>query len=162
MPNFTRGGTPNEWVEHEAVAPGAVLDGVCHEGDRLHGRVHRELITPARLETVHSRIVKRCRPPAPSLCSSLATWGSEFFVGSYRLIVLSNGDPDMLETAKHHHGIAFDDVISVAVANAFKPHVATYTKAAELAGDRRGLGRREAARAREPRLKPNGWYCLKH
>jgi hypothetical protein len=43
---------PNERVEHEAVAPGAVLDGVCHEGDRLHGRVHRELITPARLETV--------------------------------------------------------------------------------------------------------------
>ena len=54
----------------------------------------------------------------------------------YRLIVLSNGDPDMLETAKQHHGIAFDDVISVAVANAFKPHVATYTKAAELAGVR--------------------------
>jgi 2-haloacid dehalogenase len=56
--------------------------------------------------------------------------------GRYRLIVLSNGDPDMLETAKHHHGIAFDDVISVAVANAFKPHVGTYTKAAELAGVR--------------------------
>jgi 2-haloacid dehalogenase len=56
--------------------------------------------------------------------------------GRYRLIVLSNGDPDMLETAKHHHGIAFDDVISVAVANAFKPHVATYIKAAELAGVR--------------------------
>jgi FMN phosphatase YigB (HAD superfamily) len=54
--------------------------------------------------------------------------------GRYRLIVLSNGDPDMLQTAKQHHGIAFDDVISVAVANALKPHVATYTKAAELAG----------------------------
>jgi 2-haloacid dehalogenase len=53
--------------------------------------------------------------------------------GRYRLIVLSNGDPDMLETAKHHHGIPFDDVILVAVANVFKPHVATYTKAAELA-----------------------------
>jgi 2-haloacid dehalogenase len=46
--------------------------------------------------------------------------------------VLSNGDPDMLETAKQHHGIAFDRVISVAVANAFKPHAATYTKAAEI------------------------------
>jgi 2-haloacid dehalogenase len=56
--------------------------------------------------------------------------------GRYRLIVFSNGDPDMLETAKQHHGIAFDDVISVAVANVFKPHVATYTKAAELAGVR--------------------------
>jgi 2-haloacid dehalogenase len=56
--------------------------------------------------------------------------------GRYRLFVLSNGDPDMLETAKQHHGIAFDDVISVARANAFKPHLATYTKAAELAGVR--------------------------
>jgi 2-haloacid dehalogenase len=52
----------------------------------------------------------------------------------YKLAVLSNGDPDMLETAKAHHGIPFDAVISVAVANAFKPHVATYTKAAEILG----------------------------
>jgi 2-haloacid dehalogenase len=54
----------------------------------------------------------------------------------YRLVILSNGDPDMLETAKHYHGLAFDRVISVAVANAFKPHVATYTKAAEILGVR--------------------------
>jgi 2-haloacid dehalogenase len=52
----------------------------------------------------------------------------------YRLVVLSNGDPDMLETAKKYHGIAFDRVISVAEANSFKPHVATYTRAAELLG----------------------------
>jgi 2-haloacid dehalogenase len=51
----------------------------------------------------------------------------------YRLIVLSNGDPDMLEAAKPYHRIAFDDVISAAVAGTFKPHVRTYTKAAELA-----------------------------
>ena len=54
----------------------------------------------------------------------------------YPLVVLSNGDPDMLETAKHYHGIPFDHVISVAVANAFKPHIATYTKAAEIVGVR--------------------------
>jgi len=52
----------------------------------------------------------------------------------YRLVVLSNGDPDMLEAAKAHHGVAFDAVISAAAGNAFKPHVATYTKAAELCG----------------------------
>jgi 2-haloacid dehalogenase len=52
----------------------------------------------------------------------------------YKLVVLSNGDPDMLETAKQYHGIAFDRVISVAEAGSFKPHVATYTKAAELLG----------------------------
>jgi 2-haloacid dehalogenase len=54
----------------------------------------------------------------------------------YPLVVLSNGDPDMLETAKGYHGIPFDRVISAAVANAFKPHPATYTKAAEIVGVR--------------------------
>ena len=52
----------------------------------------------------------------------------------YKLVVLSNGDPDMLETAKRYHEVPFDQVISVAEAGSFKRHVATYTKAAELAG----------------------------
>ena len=52
----------------------------------------------------------------------------------YKLVVISNGDPDMLETAKGYHKVPFDKVISVAEANSFKPHVATYTKAAELCG----------------------------
>jgi 2-haloacid dehalogenase len=52
----------------------------------------------------------------------------------YKLVVLSNGDPDMLETAKQYHKVPFDRVISVAEANSFKPHVATYTKAADLIG----------------------------
>jgi 2-haloacid dehalogenase len=52
----------------------------------------------------------------------------------YKLVVLSNGDPDMLETAKRYHKVPFDKVISVAEANSFKPHVATYTKAAEIVG----------------------------
>jgi 2-haloacid dehalogenase len=50
----------------------------------------------------------------------------------YKLVVLSNGDPDMLETAKQYHKVPFDKVISVAEANSFKPHVATYTKASQL------------------------------
>ena len=54
----------------------------------------------------------------------------------YKIVVLSNGDPDMLETAKQYHNIPFDAVISVVVANAFKPHVATYVKAAEIMGVR--------------------------
>lgn len=52
----------------------------------------------------------------------------------YKLVVLSNGDPDMLEVGSRHHGIPFDRVISVAQAGSFKPHVATYTKAADLLG----------------------------
>jgi 2-haloacid dehalogenase len=52
----------------------------------------------------------------------------------YKIAVLSNGDPDMLEAAKAFHRIPFDAVISVAAANSFKPHVATYAKAAEIMG----------------------------
>lgn len=65
-------------------------------------------------------------PEVPAALAKLKT--------RYRLVVLSNGDPDMLETAKSYHQIPFDQVISVAEANAFKPHVATYTKAAEILG----------------------------
>ena len=67
--------------------------------------------------------------PFPEVPAALARLHTK-----YKLVVLSNGDPDMLETAKQHHGIPFDRVISVAEANSFKPHVATYTKAAELLG----------------------------
>ena len=52
----------------------------------------------------------------------------------YQLVILSNGDPDMLEHARPHLGIEFDRIISVAEAGSFKPHVATYRKAAELLG----------------------------
>jgi 2-haloacid dehalogenase len=63
-------------------------------------------------------------PEVPEALSRIRT--------KYKIVVLSNGDPDMLEAAKAHHKIAFDRLISVAEANAFKPHAATYTKAAEL------------------------------
>ncbi len=52
----------------------------------------------------------------------------------YPLAILSNGDPDMLENARPHLGIEFDRILSVAEAGSFKPHVATYRKAAELLG----------------------------
>jgi 2-haloacid dehalogenase len=68
-------------------------------------------------------------PPFPEVPAALARLHRR-----YKLVVLSNGDPDMLEAAKAHHGIPFDKVISVAVAGAFKPHVATYTKAAAVVG----------------------------
>ncbi|HYZ21867.1 MAG TPA: haloacid dehalogenase type II, partial [Rhodopila sp.] len=68
----------------------------------------------------------RCFPEVPGALARLQT--------RYPLVVLSNGDPDMLEAAKPYHGIPFDCVISVAEAGSFKPHVATYSKAAELVG----------------------------
>src|SRR5690606_10168766 len=65
-------------------------------------------------------------PDVPEALSKLQT--------KYRIVVLSNGDRDMLETAKKYHGIPFNNVISVAEASSFKPHVDTYTKAAEIEG----------------------------
>lgn len=67
-----------------------------------------------------------CFPEVPEALARLQT--------KYRLVVLSNGDPDMLHEAMKWHKVPFDQVISVAEANAFKPHRATYEKGAELAG----------------------------
>src|SRR5690242_7650955 len=109
--------TPYREIGHRAV--GFVMDraGIPHTDDDV-----RYLV---------SEIEKlRCFPEVPDALARLQT--------RYKLIVLSNGDPDMLETAKRYHGIPFDQVISVAEANAFKPHVATYTKAAEIAGVKMG------------------------
>lgn len=50
----------------------------------------------------------------------------------YKLVILSNGDPDMLENAKPYIGYPFDDYISIATSGYFKPHSATYLKAAEI------------------------------
>jgi len=72
--------------------------------------------------------IERLRP-FPEVPAALARLRTRF-----RIVVLSNGDPDMLEAAKAHHGIPFDAVISAAAASAFKPHVATYRRAAELIG----------------------------
>ena len=74
--------------------------------------------------------IERLRP-FPEVPAALARLKARF-----KLVVLSNGDPDMLEAAKSHHRIPFDAVISAAAANAFKPHVATYTRAAEILGVR--------------------------
>jgi 2-haloacid dehalogenase len=79
------------------------------------------------VETLVSHIERlKCFPEVPEALARLHR--------DFKLVVLSNGDPDMLEEAKKHHGIPFDCVISVAAAGAFKPHVSTYTKAAEICG----------------------------
>jgi 2-haloacid dehalogenase len=67
-----------------------------------------------------------CFPEVPAALARLQT--------KYKLVVLSNGDPDMLDAAKKYHKVPFDRIISVREANSFKPHVATYTKAAEILG----------------------------
>ena len=105
--------TPYREIGHRAVA--FVMDraGIAY--------------TPEEVRYLVGEIEKlRPFPEVPQALARLQT--------RYRLVVLSNGDPDMLEAAKRYHEVPFDQVISVAEAGSFKPHVATYTKAAELAG----------------------------
>jgi 2-haloacid dehalogenase len=85
---------------------------------------------PYSMEEVRSLVaaIERLRP-FPEVPAALARLRTR-----YKLVVLSNGDPDMLEAARQYHGLAFDRLISVAEAGAFKPHVATYRKAAEIMG----------------------------
>jgi 2-haloacid dehalogenase len=105
--------TPYREIGHRAVAYVMDRAGIAYSGDEV-----RYLV---------SEIEKlRPFPEVPAALEKLHT--------RYRLVVLSNGDPDMLETAKRYHNIPFDRVISVAEAGSFKPHVATYTKAAEIMG----------------------------
>jgi 2-haloacid dehalogenase len=55
----------------------------------------------------------------------------------FKLVILSNGDRDMLEAAKPQIGFSFDDVISVQEAGYFKPHWKTYATAQERIGEER-------------------------
>ncbi len=83
--------------------------------------------TRAEVEMLVESIVRlKPFPEIPAALDRLRT--------KYKIAVLSNGDRDMLEAAKAHHGLTYDHTISVQEANAFKPHVATYTKAAEIIG----------------------------
>ena len=103
--------TPYREIGHRSVA--FVLDraGIEYTMEEV-----RDLV--AQIEKL------RPFPEVPAALARLRT--------RYKLVVLSNGDPDMLEAAQQYHRLPFDRVISVAEAKSFKPHVATYTKAAEL------------------------------
>jgi 2-haloacid dehalogenase len=105
--------TPYREIGHRAVAHVMDRAGIRYTQDEVRSLV-------GEIEKLK---------PFPEIPEALARLRTR-----YRLVVLSNGDPDMLEAARQHHGIPFDKIISVAEANSFKPHVATYTRAAELCG----------------------------
>ena len=135
-------GDPNSFVTwwRRTHFENSMIDALLHREHTSYREVgHRSVAfvleragIPYTLDEVHDLVahIERLRP-FPEVPEALARLQTR-----YPLVVLSNGDPDMLETAKRYHGIPFDRVISVAVANAFKPHIATYTKAAEIVGVR--------------------------
>ncbi len=101
--------TPYREIGHLSVRQVMHRAGIAHTDDEVRFLV-----------AVIERL--QCFPEVPQALDRLHA--------RYQLVVLSNGDPDMLEAAKKHHGIAFDAVISVAEANAYKPHRTTYQMAA--------------------------------
>src|SRR5713226_7006505 len=98
--------TPYREIGHRSVAHVMDRAGIKYTMDEVHYLVGEI----ERLKTF---------PEVPEALARLQT--------RYKLVVLSNGDPDMLEAAKAYHKVPLDSVISVAEANSFKPHVATYT-----------------------------------
>jgi len=109
-----RGHTPYREIGHRAVSHVMDRCGIAHTQDEVQALV-------GAIE--HLR-------PFPDVVEAL----HRLRAAGYALVILSNGDPDMLEAAGPHIGFAFDRVISVAAAGAFKPHWKTYAKAEELVG----------------------------
>ena len=105
--------TPYREIGRRALTYTLERAGIAHTQDEVQQPV-------AGIETLR---------PFPDVVAALTKLKTR-----YPLAILSNGDPDMLEKARPHLGIEFDRIISVAEAGSFKPHVATYRKAAELLG----------------------------
>lgn len=129
-------GNANEFVTwwRRTHFENSMIDGLLHREHMPYREIGhlsvRHVMTRARIPHTEEEVrwlvacIERlkCFPEVPEALARLQS--------KYKIVVLSNGDPDMLEEAKKHHGIPFDEVISVAEANAFKPHRATYEMAA--------------------------------
>ena len=111
-----RGHTPYRQIGHRAVSQVMDRCGIVYSQDEV-----RWLI---------SEIEKL--KPFPDVLEALAR-----LKANYKLAILSNGDRDMLQAAAPHIGFAFDHVISVQEAGAFKPHWKTYATAADIIGEDR-------------------------
>jgi 2-haloacid dehalogenase len=108
--------TPYRQIGFEAVDYTLERAGIEHTDDEVRALV-------AQIERLD---------PFPDVVQALTDIKSH----GLRLVILSNGDPDMLAAGVPWSGTAdlWDHVISVAEANSFKPHRATYTSAAEIVG----------------------------
>ncbi len=108
-----RGHTPYRQIGHRAVSQVMDRAGIPHG--------------PGVAEWLVGEIEKL--KPFPDVLETLARLKTR-----YKLVILSNGDRDMLEAAKPHIGFDFDATISVEEAGYFKPHWRTYAKTAEILG----------------------------
>ncbi len=112
-----RGHTPYRQIGHRAVS--YVMDrcGISYSQSDVQWLV-------SQIETLK---------PFPDVIAAL----EKLRGAGYKLVILSNGDRDMLEAASPHIGFPFDEVISVQEAGYFKPHWATYASAEDIIGEER-------------------------
>jgi 2-haloacid dehalogenase len=110
-----RGHTLYREIGHRSVSHVMDRAGIAHSTDEVRWLV-------AQIEKLQ---------PFPDVLDAL-----DRLKGRYGLAVLSNGDRDMLSNAAPYVGFEFDATISVEEAGYFKPHFATYRKAAELLGEK--------------------------
>lgn len=108
-----RGHTPYRQIGHRAVSYTLTRAGIEH--------------TSAEVENLVSEIERL--PHFPEIPEALQRLSEK-----YKLVILSNGDRDMLEAAKPYLGHTFDETISVEEAGYFKPHRSTYETAADILG----------------------------
>jgi 2-haloacid dehalogenase len=111
-----RGHTPYREIGHRAVSQVLQRAGISYTQDDVTWLV-------SQIETLR---------PFPDVVAALHKLHTR-----YRLVILSNGDRDMLERSKPYIGFDFDLTISVQDAGYFKPHYATYQKAADIIGAER-------------------------
>lgn len=109
-----RGHTPYREIGHRAVSHVMDRCGIAYTQDDVRWLV-------GEIEKLE---------PFPDVIAALHSLRG----AGYRLVILSNGDPDMLAAAGPHIGFPFDHVISVAEAGYFKPHWRTYDRATEIIG----------------------------
>ena len=112
-----RGHTPYRQIGHRAVSHVMDRCGIAY--------------TQADVQWLVSQI--ESLKPFPDVIAAL----ERLRTAGYKLVILSNGDRDMLDAAKPHIGFPFDDVISVQEAGYFKPHWATYAAAENIIGEER-------------------------
>lgn len=116
----------------------SMIDALLHRGHTPYREIGRRALalTLERAGVPHtdaevSRLVSEIErlQPFPDVPDALVRLS-----GAYRLAVLSNGDPDMLERGVALAGLHFERSISAAEAGSFKPDSVTYHTAAALLG----------------------------
>lgn len=117
----------------------SMVDALLHQGHTPYREIGRQAVhyTLTRAGVRHTMDeavalvaeIERLRP-FPDVVEAL----TRLRTAGYRLVVLSNGDPDMLARGVPYSGTGhlFARIVSVAEAGAFKPHAVTYRTALDL------------------------------